>query len=190
MLAPNFSPFPALKTERLLLRQFTLADAAGVHQLRSDDSVMQFINRPLTQTIEDAEAWIQLIFDALQKADGITWCICLKDDPAIHVGSIGLWRIEKENYRAEIGYMIEPQLQGKGYMYEALQAVVHYGFTDMRLHSVEARIDPDNVASAALLKKSGFVQEAHFKENYFNRGRFADTAVYSKLAPNNVQANE
>ncbi|WP_165929569.1 GNAT family N-acetyltransferase [Pseudocnuella soli] len=190
MLAPNFSPFPLVKTERLLLRQFTLADAAGVHQLRSDDSVMQFINRPLTQTIGDAEAWIRLILDALQKGDGITWCMCLKDDPATHVGSIGLWRIEKENYRAEIGYMIQPRLQGKGYMYEALQAVVHYGFTEMRLHSVEARIDPGNVASAALLHKSGFVQEAHFKENYYNRGRFADTAVYSKLAPNDVQANE
>ncbi len=183
MLSPNFSPFPELTTQRLLLRQMTLADAPGVQRLRSNVAVMQYINRPLALTLQDAEAWINIILEALAKNDGISWCICLKETPAEHVGSIGLWRIEKENYRAEIGYMLEPHLQGKGLMYEALQKVVHYGFSELKLHSIEARIDPRNSASAALLRKGGFVQEAHFKENYFLRGHFADTAVYSLLTP-------
>jgi ribosomal-protein-alanine N-acetyltransferase len=53
----------------------------------------------------------------------------------------------------------------------------------MKLHSIEARLDPRNTASAALLKKGGFVQEALFKENYYLRGHFADTAVYSLITP-------
>ncbi|HET7899385.1 MAG TPA: GNAT family protein, partial [Flavisolibacter sp.] len=91
--------------------------------------------------------------------------------------------IEKENHRAEIGYMLEPHLQGKGLMSEALPAVVRYGFTSLQLHSIEARIDPRNKASEALLKKTGFVQEALFKENYRLNEGFADTAVFSLLTP-------
>jgi ribosomal-protein-alanine N-acetyltransferase len=183
MLSPHFTPFPELTTDRLLLREITIADAPAVRRLRSNADVMQYINRPLTLTIEDAQKWIGLIVDALAKNDGITWCLCLKEAPEEHVGSIGLWRIEKENYRAEIGYMLDPSLQGKGIMYEAIQKVIDYGFREMKVHSIEARIDPRNTASGALLKKAGFVQEGYFKENYFLRGGFADTAVFSLLTP-------
>ena len=190
MLSPNFTPFPELKTDRLLLRQLTLADAPGVQQLRSQEEVMKYINRPLTRTLEEAECWIRVILEALGRNDGISWCICLKEAPSEHVGSIGLWRIDKENYRAEIGYMLEPALQGKGLMYEALQKVLYYGFRELMLHSVEAQLDPRNAASAALLKKGGFVQEGYFTENYYLRGQFADTAVYSLLTPCREAANK
>lgn len=183
MLSPNFFPFPQLTTSRLLLRQLVLSDAPGVQHLRSNPAVMQYINRPLTLTLTEAEAWIGLVMEALAGNNGITWCLCLKEAPSEHVGTIGLWRIEKENHRAEIGYMLEPELHGKGLMFEALQAVVRYGFAVMQLHSIEARIDPRNGASEALLHKAGFVKEAHFKENYRLGETFADTAVYSLLTP-------
>ena len=183
MLSPNFTPFPEIRTDRLLLRQMTLADAPGVQRLRSNEEVMKYINRPLTRTLEDAENWINVVLEALGKNEGITWCICLREGSGEHIGNIGLWRIDKENYRAEIGYMLEPSLHRKGITYEALQKVVAYGFMELKLHSIEARIDPRNAASAALLEKSGFVQEAYFKENYNLRGEFVDTAVYSILTP-------
>jgi ribosomal-protein-alanine N-acetyltransferase len=183
MLSPNFTPFPELVTDRLVLRQMTRDDAPALQQLRSNEDVMKYINRPLTRTLEEAESWINLIIEALESNNGISWCICLKESPAIHVGNIGLWRIDKENHRAEIGYMLEPHLQGKGIMYEALNKVLEYGFREMKLHSIEGQIDPRNAASAALLKKAGFVQEAYFKENYYLHGLFADTAVYSILTP-------
>lgn len=183
MLSPNFSPFPDLATSRLLLRQLTMDDAAAVLRLRSNKEVMQHINRPLAVTIADAERWISVIQENLNANGGITWCIALKEDPSQHIGTIGLWRIEKENHRAEIGYMLEPALQGKGIMYEALEAVVDYGFTILKLHSIEAQIDPLNLASAALLRKGGFVQEAHFRENCMIGERFSDTAVFSLLTP-------
>lgn len=183
MLTTNFSPFPILTTERLLLRQLSIADAQAVMRLRSNGDVMKYINRPLTQTVEDAEKWISVILDALQKNEGITWCICLKGAPAQHVGTIGLWRIEKENYRAEIGYMLEPSLHSKGIMYEAIEPVLNYGFGEMKLHSIEGGLDPRNIASSKLLEKAGFVREAYFKEKYYLCGSFADSAVYSILTP-------
>ena len=182
MLEPNFSPFPELTTERLLLRALILADAPGIRIMRSNEEAMKYINRPLTLTIEDAEKWIGVILESLAKNEGITWCMSLKEAPAEPVGTIGLWQLDKENYRAEIGYMLAPPLQGKGIMYEAIKKVVDYGFRQMKLHSVEGKIDPRNIASGKLLEKAGFVQEAYFKENYYMQGGFTDTAVYSILS--------
>lgn len=183
MLTPDFSPFPILTTERLLLRQLALSDGPAVQRLRGNEEVMKYISRPLALTVQDAETWINIVAEGLAKNEGITWCICLKENPSEHIGTIGIWRIEKENHRGELGYMIEPVQQGKGLMQEALNTVVEYGFTTLLLHSIEAKIDPRNAASAALLIKTGFVQEAHFKESYLLRDQFVDTAVYSKLTP-------
>ena len=53
----------------------------------------------------------------------------------------------------------------------------------MKLHSIEAIIDPENKASAVVLEKNSFVKEAHLKENEFYEGRFLDTVIYSLLNP-------
>ena len=143
---------------------------------------MRYIDRPLAQTTEDALALIQLITDMLQKNEAITWGIFRKEGSSL-LGTIGFWRIQKEHYRAEIGYLLHPTLQGQGLMQEAVKAVLQYGFETMQLHSVEANVNPANAASIKLLERSGFLREAHFKENYFYNGRFLDSLIYSLLAP-------
>jgi ribosomal-protein-alanine N-acetyltransferase len=177
----NFSPFPELFTERLLLREITSADIKEVFQLRSDINVMQFIDRPLAQSMNDAVQLIQKIKDGHEKNENITWAITLQNQPEL-IGTIGFWRIDKENYRAEIGYLLHPGQQGKGLMQEAVEMVLKYGFQTMKLHSVEANVNPANNSSIKLLKKNKFVKEAHYKENYFYDGKFLDSAVYSLLS--------
>jgi ribosomal-protein-alanine N-acetyltransferase len=54
----------------------------------------------------------------------------------------------------------------------------------MNLHSIEANINPENIASRKLLEKTGFVREAYFKENYFFNGKFIDSEIYSLLNKN------
>ncbi len=183
MLHTCFTPFPILTTERILLRNMQLADAPVLQQLRSNPEVMAFINRPLIKTLQEAEAWVQMIIDAHTENKGITWSICLSSTPGNKIGNVGLWRIDKENHRGELGYMLLPEYQRKGFMTEALKAVVDYGFRVLDLHTIEAQIDPRNGASAAILDKLGFAREAYFRENYFLHGQFADTAVYSLINP-------
>ena len=77
--------------------------------------------------------------------------------------------------------MLLPEYQGKGIISEAINEVVNYGFEVMKLHSIEAIIDPENFASEKVLQKNGFVKEAHLKENEFYDGRFLDTVIYSIL---------
>jgi ribosomal-protein-alanine N-acetyltransferase len=182
MLTVNFNPFPILETPRLTLRRLTVDDAPGVFRLRSDAETMKYIPRPLAQTIDDALTHVALIESKIESNEGINWAISLKDDPEF-IGLIGNFRIEPENYRAEIGYMLLPEFHGQGLISEAIDAVVQYGFNEMKLHSIEAVIDPDNFASAKVLEKNRFVKEAHLKENGFYDGRFIDSVIYSRLSP-------
>lgn len=182
MLQLNFIPFPFLDTARLHLRNVVPEDAPEVFFLRSDTRMMQFLDRAPATSIEEAAQFIQNI-NTLEKAgDAITWAITLKEDPKLQ-GMICFWNIQKEHYRAEIGYALHPAHQGKGLMQEALTAVLQYGFQMLQFHSAEANVNPNNKASIKLLERSGFVREGYFRENYFYDGKFLDSAIYSLLAP-------
>lgn len=178
MLAPDFTVFPNLQTTRLELRQIQESDAKDLYVLRSDKRVMQYIDRPMAERIEDALALINKIEESLKANEGITWGISLRNDSRL-IGTIGFWRMDKPNYRAEIGYMLHPEMQGKGLMHEAISAVIKYGFENLNLHSIEANVNPLNVVSKKILEKNGFVREAYFKENYYYNGKFLDSLIYS-----------
>lgn len=182
MLVCNFNPFPTLATERLTLRQVVPADANQLLRLRSDKKVMQYLDRPPLQSEEEALSLIERITKDLCNNDGITWAIALKNDPAM-IGTIGFWRLIKENYRGEIGYMILPDYHGKGLMQEAMVAALRYAFDTIRFHSIEANVNPANTASIKILERNQFIREAYHRENYYYDGKFLDSAIYSLLTP-------
>ena len=183
MLTLNFSPFPNLETERLSLRRVLKTDVSEIFALRSDAEIMKYIPRPLALTHEDAMEVINSIDDTMDKKEGINWAITLKDSSKL-IGIIGYYRTQPQNYRSEVGYILHPDFHGTGIIPEALKKVLEYGFNQMKLHSIEAVIDPDNLASERVLIKSGFKKEAHFIENQFYEGRFLDTVIYSILHKN------
>lgn len=180
MLTINFTPFPNLETERLLLRRVNENDANEIFALRSNPETMKYIPRPLVKSIDDALEHIAMIDAKIENNEGINWAITYKDNPKL-IGIIGHYRIKPEHFRAEVGYMLLPEYNGKGIISEAIKEVVNYGFNAMKLHSIEAIIDPENFGSERVLQKCGFVKEAHLKENEFYEGRFLDTVIYSKL---------
>jgi [ribosomal protein S5]-alanine N-acetyltransferase len=181
MLNFNFNPFPVIETERLILRQITNDDVKEVFELRSNPETMKYIPRPLVKTIEDALEHIAMIEEKIVTNVGINWGITLKDQPKV-LGIIGYYRMQPENYRAEIGYMLLPEYHNKGIISEAVNRLITYGFDDLNLHSIEAVIDPENFASEKVLLKCGFVKEAHLKESEFYEGKFLDKVIYSLLS--------
>ncbi len=182
MLELNFLPFPEIRTDRLLLRKMQHEDAAELLFLRSDETVMQFIGREKTKTVEEAAAFIQKINASVDAHESIMWAIALQEEPQKMIGTICYWNVQKDHFRAEVGYILHPQYWNRGLMKEALLAVIDFGFTQMKLHSIEGRINPDNIVSGFLLEKAGFNKEAHFKEDFYFNSKFSDTAVYSLLA--------
>jgi [ribosomal protein S5]-alanine N-acetyltransferase len=183
MLEINFDPFPILATERLTLRRIENEDFDTVFALRSNPETMQFIPRDLQKTTQDALLHIVQIQETIQKKEGINWAIAFKNNPKM-AGIIGFYRIKPENYRTELGYMLLPEYQEKGIITEAIMGVLQYGFDVLHFNSIEAIIDPRNVASERVLQKNGFVKEAHILENVFHNGQFLDSVIYSLLKKN------
>lgn len=186
MLELDFHKFPVLETERLVLRRTLLSDAEDFLTLRSDVDVMRYIDRPSMQTIEEIFELIERIEHGIINNEAIGWAITLKGKKKL-VGSIGFHRVEKTHYRAEVGYILSPHLWNNGIMSEALKAVLEYGFNRMKLHSIEAHVNPSNNASINLLSKFNFKREGYFKENFYFDGRFRDTAVYSLLRKQSIK---
>ncbi|MEO6813805.1 MAG: GNAT family N-acetyltransferase [Ginsengibacter sp.] len=181
MLQLNFNPLTELKTERLLLRRLKNTDAEAIFRMRSDKNVMKYIGKKPTESLEEAMEFINTINSALNIGSGITWAITLRENPENVIGTIGYWRLIKDHFRAEVGYMLHNDYWRKGLIKEALLKVIDFGFNEMKLHSIEAHINPENIASAKALESTGFIREAYFKEDFFFEGVFGDTAIYSKL---------
>lgn len=180
MMQLDTSRFPVIETPRLILRELTLEDTDTILFLRSDIRTTQYLDRDRMRSIEEARAQIQFLNTSFLKFDSVTWGIELKSETKL-IGTIGYHRLDKPHYRAEMGYMLDPFYWRQGYMSEALQAVINFGFNEMHCHTLEAQVNPNNDASIKILEKFNFVREAYFKENYLYNGKFLDSAVYTLL---------
>jgi len=152
----NFTPFPNLHTERLLLRQVTLQDDNEIFFARSDKSMNEYVGNPLAKSIEDAREWINKITNFVVTGESIFWGVCTRDNPKL-IGGFCFWNLSQEEEKAEIGFGIYPQHQGKGYMNEVLAAGINFGFEKMELRSIEAYTHPLNEKSIRVLLKNNFV---------------------------------
>jgi len=155
----QFLPFPELKTERLLLRQVVATDAPEILYLRSDETINQFIQRPVerqTRTLENAQDFIGKLKEYVDENVSISWSITLHGAPKT-IGTICLWNFSPSKTTAELGYDLGLEYHGKGIMSEALKSVVSFGFEQLKLEKIEAFTDLRNAASIQLLTKNGFV---------------------------------
>jgi len=117
-----------------------------------------------------------------QRDDCLSFLISLLTDRAI-VGSITLSQIFFRGFRsAYLGYYIGERYANRGYMSEAVQLVLKYAFETLKLHRVEANIQPGNVASVALVKRAGFTQEGYSKRYLKIAGRWRDHERWALLS--------
>ena len=150
-------PFKSFRTERLKLRKLKISDAPEILVLRSDDRVNQYIDRPKTTSIPEAEAFITKVNNSIKDNECYYWGVTLKNKDQI-IGTICLWKFEKNERKAETGYELHPDHQQQGIMNEALSKVMDFAIGTVKLAAVEAVIDPDNTASARLLEKRNFLK--------------------------------
>ena len=151
MIELNFNPFPTIETERLTLRKLTDKDIDTLFDIRSNAIAMQYIDKPLAKTREDAVDLYNSMIENVEKNIGITWVIQYKDEPEM-LGYIGFWRIDTANHRGEVGYTLLPTHFKKGIGSEALAAAIKHGFTALNFHSIKADTNPANKDSQKLLE--------------------------------------
>jgi ribosomal-protein-alanine N-acetyltransferase len=112
MLNLNFIPFPVIETERLVLRELEEEDVDEIFILRSDPRIMKYLDRAPAISADEAKKFIDLNNDSLHSGNGICWAISIKGDTKL-IGTIAIWRIDKEHHRGEIGYTLHWEHQEK-----------------------------------------------------------------------------
>jgi [ribosomal protein S5]-alanine N-acetyltransferase len=156
--------------ERIFLRSPKKSDVTEFLTLnRRSRSFNRGLASPPTQP-EQFDAFIQ----RSRKPDCVCFFICRRKDGAI-VGSISLSQIFRGGFQsAYLGYHIGAVHARKGYMTEAIRLVLQYAFVDLKLHRLEANIQPGNAASIALVKRVGFVREGLSRRYLKICGRWRD----------------
>lgn len=116
------------------------------------------------------------------RADTISLFVCRRDDGAI-VGSMTLSQIFRGGFKsAYLGYHVGAAYANQGYMTEAMQLLLRYGFGDLKLHRIEANIQPGNSASLALVKRAGFSREGFSRRYLKIAGQWRDHERWAILA--------
>ncbi|HUE72216.1 MAG TPA: GNAT family N-acetyltransferase, partial [Pirellulaceae bacterium] len=166
---------PALKTERLVLRPFTLADAPLVQILAGDKDVAsttRLIPHPYPDGL--AVSWISTLPSKYQQGDGVNFAITLKEGALI--GSIGLI-LSLADHHGELGYWIGKPYWNSGYCTEAAAAMLQFAFDTLDLERVFAKYMGRNPASGRVLAKLGMTQEGILRHHRCKWGQFDDLVV-------------
>ena len=155
MLNRTFTPFPILTTERLTLRQLVINDEQEIFTLRSDSEINKYLDRPISNTIDDARNFINTVNENINKNNSLYWAITLRDSNKL-VGTICLYGFSDENDNCEIGYELLTNFQGQGIMKEAVEKVIDYAFNTIKVQKIEAFFHSDNQRSIKLLQRFSF----------------------------------
>ncbi len=163
MLNKTFIPFPILKTKRLTLRQLEINDEQEIFILRADSEINKYLDRQVSNTIDDARNFINKVNENINKNNSLYWAITLNDNNVL-VGTICLFSFSDENDKCEIGYELLTDFQGQGIMREAVEKVIDYAFNTLKVQEIEAFFHRDNLSSIWLLDKFSFKQSNEFNE--------------------------
>jgi RimJ/RimL family protein N-acetyltransferase len=176
----NWQCLPTITASRVSLRWITDRDIDSLYLIFSDPEVMRYWSSPPLKTREAAEELLAEIHEGFRRRLIFQWGIARRADDKI-IGTSTLFHIESNNYRAEVGYALGRAHWGKGYMQEALRALLGYAFCEMKLERIEADVDPRNGASIRTLERLGFEKEGYLRERWKVNGEVQDAIIYGLL---------
>jgi [ribosomal protein S5]-alanine N-acetyltransferase len=172
--------FPILETERLVLREITEADAAGIFACFSNADVTKYYGQETLENIEQAKGFVTFFSDSYRDKRGIRWGIEIKDSKEF-IGTVGFNALSLKHKRAEIGYELHPNHWRKGYATEVIRRILDYGLNDLGLTRIGAVVFIENNASNQLLLSLGFKKEGVLKQYMYQNGIAHDTYIYGLL---------
>lgn len=172
--------FEILTTKRLLLKKFTPADFKYIFENYSEEEIKTELG------LTTHEEFIK----EKQKNEGgyttydrsiVHFKLILKETNEV-IGGGGYHNWYPDHSKAELGYALnKDEHKQKGYMTEAVNIILNYGFNVMGLNRIEACVSPVNMASLSLIKKYGFTQEGYLRKHYVRDGEVQDTLIFSLL---------
>jgi RimJ/RimL family protein N-acetyltransferase len=177
-----FSLESPIETERLTLRAYRAGDLDDLHAMRSLPEVVRYLYGD-ELTLADAGELLERCMRQTRiegDDDVLTVAVERRDDGRV-IGDLTLWLRSSHHLQGEIGFVFHPDAQGRGYASESATALLDVAFGTLGMHRVYGRTDGRNDASAALMRRLGMRQEAHFRQNEIFKGDWGDELVFAIL---------
>lgn len=175
-----FADLPTLESERLVLRKVTESDTDDMFAYTADAALLEHLPLNVTPTRAETQAAIRGFMDMYHARRVAPWGISLKATGR-HIGLVGFESWNPVTDRAEIGFLVARAFWRQGYAIEAARRAMRFGFDQMKLNRIEARVAPRNEPSRLLLAKLGMRHEGLMREHSWWRGRYHDLELYSIL---------
>jgi ribosomal-protein-alanine N-acetyltransferase len=156
------------------------ADIDALYTIFSNVEVMRYWSTPAIPDRNAAAAILREVHDGFQKRTVLKWGIARRTDDAL-LGTVTLYNLDLDHRRAEMGYALDRAHWGRGYMQEALHALLEFSFNVLDLHRIEADVDPRNAASIRTLERLGFQREGYLRERWQVNGEIQDALFYGLL---------
>lgn len=172
---------PTLEAPRVRLRWLTADDVDGLFAIFSDEQMMRYWSSTPMKSRAEAEELLIRIHRQFADKSGFQWGVERKEDGAL-LGTCTLFNIHYGNMRAELGYCLHSAHWGRGYMGEALAALIDHSFHALKLRRLEADVDPDNASSLRILDRMGFRREGILRERWNVGGAIQDSVFLGLLA--------
>ena len=171
-----------LETKRLILRKARMDDAEAMFRnWASDPNVTRFLTWPPHGNIEVSRAVIGSWLQGYEKDDYYQWMITVKDEGDDPIGSISVVDLDEKAESAEIGYCIGRKWWHKGFMSEALDAVIRFLIFQTGAQRITAKHDTNNPNSGAVMRKCGMLYEGTSRRSDRNNQGICDTDHYALL---------
>lgn len=170
-----------LKSKNIELKNFSVLDADGLFNLveKNRDYLEKWL--PWVDKVRQVEDQVKKIKEWTEKEkkrEGINLGIWHKGQLA---GVVSFNFIDKENKKAEIGYWLDKNHQGKGVVTKSCKLLIDYGFRELNLHRLEISCAEGNNKSCAIAERLGFTKEGYFRQSGFLTGKFVDMNWYGLL---------
>ncbi len=172
------APFPELRTERLLLRRPRPDDADALWRRRNDPDVAHLQAWSVPYDRSDAEALVTGASEMVGPEPDRWWMLTVTDphDTVVY-GDLAL-HLTWEGRAAEVGYTFARDHWGHGYATEALHALLTHLFDEFGITRATGQLHPENLASARVLERCGFVFEGHTRNSFWVGEENSDDWIY------------
>lgn len=171
-----------IRTARLLLRPYRLSDADALHAFQSRADVTRYLYWE-PRSLDEVRANIAMRINehTLDEHNDNVSLVIVRADGGDAIGTANLSWSSREHRQGELGYVLHPDHQGRGYATEVAKALLRLGFEGAGMHRIVGRCDGRNLASARVMERAGMRREAYLRQNEFVKGEWTDEFVYAML---------
>jgi ribosomal-protein-alanine N-acetyltransferase len=172
---------PTFVTERLRVRPFRATDLEAMHALYGDADNLRYWSVPPSANLAATRRMMRwhLVY---RPRHYVMWAVEEKKSRTV-AGMINYHHRNLREKRVDVGWLLLPAFQGKGYMAEAGRVLLGHLFDDLGVHKVEALIQPENKPSAALARRLGFrLEGGPIRDRWLVDGRWHSVMLYGLVA--------